>query len=91
MKVGSTWFDAKQYCSEQNQTLASFSGADLSPFKALIAGKVRGWADAWIGLRLTDYYFLANNGRFLCEMLSMDLVFYTLSNILGNCVVLTYC
>ena len=61
----STWFEAKQYCSKQNQTLASFSGADLSPVKGLIAGKVTGWADAWIGLRLTDYYIQANNSRSL--------------------------
>ena len=64
-KTGMTWFDAKQYCTKQNMSFASFSQGIISVIIGLLSPVFRRWKNksAWIGLRLTEYYIHQNNGN----------------------------
>ena len=59
-----TWFDAKQYCNQQNQTLAVFRPDEIHAVINLLTPVFKAWTNknAWIGLRLTEYYIQTNNG-----------------------------
>ena len=61
-----TWFDAKHHCAVQNKTLAVFPREDVSTLTDLLTPMVNRWSNknAWIGLRLTEYYIQSNNGGF---------------------------
>ena len=54
-KTGMTWFDAKQYCSQQNMTLAVLPQGEMSTIIDLLTPESKNKI-AWIGLKLTDYY-----------------------------------
>ena len=59
-----TWFVAKQSCSRQNQTLAVFHSDEIQAVINLHTPVFKSWTNknAWIGLRLTEYYIQTNNG-----------------------------
>ena len=61
-----TWFDAKQYCFQHNQSIAVFARDDMSTIIDLLTPAFEGWTNknAWIGLRLTEYYIQSNKGLF---------------------------
>ena len=61
---GMTWFDAKQYCTQQNQTLGVFRPDGVLPVIKLLNPVFKTWTNknGWIGLRLTEYYIETNNG-----------------------------
>ena len=62
----STWFDAKHHCAVQNKSLAVFPREDVSKVTDLLTPVFEGWTNknAWIGLRLTEYYIQSNNGLY---------------------------
>ena len=61
-----TWFDAKQHCFLLNLTMAVVPKHEVSKVIDVLTPLFgqREDKNAWIGLRLTDYYIKINQGRY---------------------------